>query len=293
MEVSITNNSRIKMGLPLNVILEEGLSYGTLDVYGRLKPDETSEFGFTAYLKDRIARGITLDWKPDNTDYVTLRLYTPTADEEIDAFYAMVGRICAFWDALLMVDGVEMDLTGFFSGIRSFKAFNHERSDAIFNGFFTGERTKYTIQCVMFPLSIGKEEAMRFRGHHEVFVNWLHDKQKLDMYYAAANFYRGRDSIHGRYVLTEGVVSVFPSKPFVPHGLIDPQTHRPLKCDYYLTAFYSPNSKNIIGVCDYDSFIKRVPKEKMIYFDADHVVIFALTFDEILNIIEPPMDSAE
>lgn len=289
MEVTITNNSKIKQGIPLDVILGDSLSYGTLDIYGRLKPNETSEYGFTAYLKDRIARGITLDWKPDNAEFITLKLFTPTAEEEIDAFYAMVGRICAFWDAAMMVDGVVMELTDFFSGMRSLKHFNRERSDAIFNSFFTGERTKYTIQCVMFPLSIGKEEAMRFRGHHDVFVNWLHDKQKMDIYYAAASYYRGRDSIHGRYVLTEGVVSIFPSKPFVPRGLIDPQTHRPLKCDYFLTAFYSPNSKNIIGVCEYDNFIRRVPKDKMIYFDCDHVVIFALTFDEILNIIEPPI----
>ena len=293
MEVTITNNSKIKKPLPLEVILEEGLAYGTLDIYGRLKPNETSRYGLTAYLKDHIARGITLDWREDNTEYVTVRLYTPTSEYEIDAFYAMVGRICSFWDGLLMVDGVEMDLTGFFSGIRSLKAFNVERFDSIFRSFFTGERIQYTMQCVMFPLSVGKEEALRFRGHHEVFANWLHDKQKLDMYYAAASFYRGRDSIHGRYVLTEGVVSIFPSKPFVPHGLIDPLTHKPLKCDYYLTAFYSPNSKNIIGVCDYDNFIKRVPEDKMIYFDADHVVIFALTFDEILNIIEPPAKKEE
>lgn len=285
MEITLTNVSQKKEPLPLRVLLGEDLSFGTLDVYGRLKKNEVSTRGFVAYNKDHIGRGIIVDWTELNSEFITVTLYTPTTNEEIDDFYDLILRIMNHWDTISVVDGVEMSTRDFFMGRAAFKIFNVTRSDSIFSGFQKGERTKYTMQCVMFPLSIGKEEAMRFSGHSDIFASWLHEKQKMDLYYAAANYYRGKEAIHGRYVLTEGTVSIFPREPFVPYGLIDPLSRKPLKCDDFMTAFYSLSDNEFMGALEYHVFMERLPKDKCIYFDCDHMVIFALTRKEIKEMI--------
>lgn len=286
-EVTITNEASVKIPVPIGVMLGDELSYGTIDIHGRLQKNETSKYGFTAYLKDRIGRGITADWNASECECINVKLFTPTCHEEIEAFYRMIKRITDFWKSALFVDGIAMDPDDFLGGILSIEKVNDEIADSIFESIVKGERRSYVFNCALIPLHAGPEEAMRFRHHPEVFFNWMHDKQSMDIYYAAPAFYRGKESNYGRYVITENVISIVPLRPRVPGGTVDPQTHRPLRCDSYVTAFYSPSTKDVIGTVDYSVFLQRLPRDKVIYFDYRHMIVFGLTFDEILEIISP------
>lgn len=154
---------------------------------------------------------------------------TPTNPKEIEDLFGVVKRITEYWKCRLNVDGVGQSSTEFLSRLQEFKDFNEKYTKSMFEKVIRGELEILTLFATMWPLEVGREEAKQFVGNPENFYQWLHDKQSVDAYYATPGFYQTKSGVEGRYAVTETTRSIFPVKPKVPYGTIDPDTGKQLE----------------------------------------------------------------
>lgn len=101
-DIEITQKSLFKKKLNHKTIIGD-LSYG---VYENNRLTEGKLGGeFIVYDKKRIGRGISIVCGRDEKDKITMRMLSPTCEEEIDAFYGIIGRIAKLWKCNILQDG--------------------------------------------------------------------------------------------------------------------------------------------------------------------------------------------
>jgi len=118
------------------------------------------------------------------------------------------------------------------------------------------------------------------------FARWLHEMQLVDAYYAVVGFFDDPKGIYGRLAFTEGCRSIFPSKPSVPFGLVDPHTGRALECNKYELYLYSTTLDTHLGTVDYAKFISALDPAKVSYYDTGHVLIEAHDLSEMKELLK-------
>ena len=188
MWVFIQNKAENKRVIPTEYVLGEYLSAGINDSNGYFFRNTRNALGFTAYLPERMGRGINITWIQKNADSIMISLRLPAPDEEIDAFFDMIGRILDFWDADITVGGFSTDRNTLMNGRDKIKARNRAIAERCFNDLFQGKRDHYTLECINTSLTLGMQEAMRFRGHFDMFIDWLHEKQNMGVQQAFRTF---------------------------------------------------------------------------------------------------------
>lgn len=131
---------------------------------------------------------------------------------------------------------------------------------------------------------MGEEELLRFKDSKKSdnFRDWMHKLQSVDAYFAAPKFYRNNDGkILGRYVLTVGVDSIFPTKPAVPFGVGD-ENNEKIEPDNWTLAVYDIEERTVIGEFEYNRFIENLPKDKYKRYDGECILIQGMTAEELL-----------
>lgn len=285
-DITITQKGLLKKPLPLTVILGERLQYGALEGE-RLKPGELGEGAFIAYLPEAIGRGFQIFWQEGEKAKVELRSLTPTTREELRAFYDCVDRICTYWKCELEVEGEKMALRDFQAGFENQADFTLRALRSMSGEILKGKHENLTLHCAMFPLTLGRGEAERFAPAENLdgFRDFLHEKQSMDVYYAAPMFYRDGEGVLGLFVLREGVRSVAPKAPRVPLGVQDPNTGKALQVDRWEIVLGDADMEQV-GRVPYDTFLARLPAARVSRFDGGSILLEGLTLEELRKIAE-------
>lgn len=285
-DVVITQKGLFKKTLPLQVILGSDLSYGSYDFGFRLNVEQRDEFELIAYLPNQIGRGFSVIWNPKEKHRIVLRALTPTCEEELREFYGCIKRISEYWKCDLEVDGVPTTFSQFQAGLEDMIAFNEKALINMCQAILAGEHPSLTLFSAMWPMELGKQEAEQFLSNPKDFHQWLHDRQSLDVYYAAPMFYDTEDGIVGIYVLTEDCDSVFPNTPSVPFGIMDPHTNKALTCEQYRVSLVSTTQNEVIGQLDYEEWLERMRSHPLEYYDGGHFRFAGLSLSEMQALLE-------
>ena len=284
-DLTITQKGLFKKTLPLTVILGDRLHYGSYDAGWRMEQGKLAENEFTAFLPDSIARGFSVTWNAREKHRVDIRLLSPTSRVEIKEFYAAVGRIMQYWNADLWVEGEKVSFDRWMAGLNDFIDSNTRALHCFCKRINDGESEELTLFSAFWPLTVAKEEALRFEDDPDAFEAWLHEKQSVDAYYVSPRFYQTDAGIIGRYVLKENCRSIFPLTPSVPFGLTDSGTGQQLVCNDYQVDIFSSTEDEIIGKLSFDLLIQRLPSEKITRYDKNNYLIEPLSPGEIQKIL--------
>lgn len=285
-DITIKQKGLSKRSLTMSVLLGGSLSYGSPDG-PRLKPGVIEGEDFIIYDKNCISRGISVHYDLKKHKQIQLRLLNPTSAQEIHALYQCVGRIANFWSCALEVDGAKTSPADFQRGLPGMLSMNERFLQISVDKILSGETEYMDFFSTMFPLTMGKEEAERFKeGGVPAFKDWLHEKQSVDAYYAQPSFFRTDQGIIGRYAVTEDTPSIFPGKGRVPFGTTDRETGKALVCDSFEMHLFSRRLNRFLGKMPYDEFFALLAPGKLSPFDAAHSLIKPLSSDEMEEMLK-------
>ena len=255
-EVKIKQNSIFKKKLDItDVISLTGLSYGLCDENYRLIPGETAAHTLL-YDKNRLARGI--DASIDKTDIVLL-LSLPTTPFEIHSFYHAVEKICNALKTKTYIreeekvnlknnpQFIKMDEEGSVAGL-----------EAISEKLEKDKYNRFEIYGICNPISIGANEIKQIGNRLDLFEEYLHRLQSLDVYYAAPRVYRVQNKLVGIYAIGADIVSVVPTEPYIVLNQIQGIE------EWYVMLKTGKTIK-------YKDFIENIPAKE--YYDFNHVIV--------------------
>lgn len=274
-----------KKVLPLSVILGDKLRYGRYTGGWKLEEGKLADNEFIAFLPDAVARGFSVTWNAQEKQQIVFRLLSPTGREEIREFYKTVQRIMQYWNADLFIEDERVDPNQWALGLDEFIDFNTFALRSFCRQLLEREDKQLTLLSAFWPLTLGKEDAVRFADNPDSFESWLHEKQSIDAYYASPLFYQIDGGIVGRYTVSDGIRIIFPSTPEVPFGAVDPNTGKQLKCSCFQVVILSVDSKKPVGMMDFDSFIHRLPSQNVSKYDQKSILIEPLSLLELQTIL--------
>lgn len=267
-EVKIKQNSIFKKKLDItDVISLTGLSYGVCDENYRLIPGETAAHTLL-YDKNRLARGI--DASIDKTDIVLL-LSLPTTPFEIHSFYHAVEKICNALKTKTYIreeekvnlkdnpQFIKMDEEGSVAGL-----------EAISEKLEKDKYNRFEIYGICNPISIGANEIKQIGNRLDLFEEYLHRLQSLDVYYAAPRVYRVQNKLVGIYAIGADIVSVVPTEPYIVLNQIQGVE------EWYVMLKVGKTIK-------YKDFIENIPAKE--YYDFNHVIV-SLSEQDVDSLIE-------
>ena len=267
-EVKIKQNSIFKKKLDItDVISLTGLSYGVCDENYRLIPGETAAHTLL-YDKNRLARGI--DASIDKTDIVLL-LSLPTTPFEIHSFYHAVEKICNALKTKTYIreeekvnlknnpQFIKMDEEGSVAGL-----------EAISEKLEKDKYNRFEIYGICNPISIGANEIKQIGNRLDLFEEYLHRLQSLDVYYAAPRVYRVQNKLVGIYAIDADIVSVVPTEPYIVLNQIQGVE------EWYVMLKTGKTIK-------YKDFIENIPAKE--YYDFNHVIV-SLSEQDVDSLIE-------
>lgn len=267
-EVKIKQNSIFKKKLDItDVINLTGLSYGVCDENYRLIPGETAAHTLL-YDKNRLARGI--DASIDKTDIVLL-LSLPTTPFEIYSFYHAVEKICNALKTKTYIreeekvnlknnpQFIKMDEEGSVAGL-----------EAISEKLEKDKYNRFEIYGICNPISIGANEIKQIGNRLDLFEEYLHRLQSLDVYYAAPRVYRVQNKLVGIYAIGADIVSVVPTEPYIVLNQIQGIE------EWYVMLKTGKTIK-------YKDFIENIPAKE--YYDFNHVIV-SLSEQDVDSLIE-------
>lgn len=267
-EVKIKQNSIFKKKLDItDVISLTGLSYGVCDENYRLIPGETAAHTLL-YDKNRLARGI--DASIDKTDIVLL-LSLPTTPFEIHSFYHAVEKICNALKTKTYIreeekvnlkdnpQFIKMDEEGSVAGL-----------EAISEKLEKDKYNRFEIYGICNPISIGANEIKQIGNRLDLFEEYLHRLQSLDVYYAAPRVYRVQNKLVGIYAIGADIASVVPTEPYIVLNQIQGIE------EWYVMLKTGKTIK-------YKDFIENIPAKE--YYDFNHVIV-SLSEQDVDSLIE-------
>lgn len=267
-EVKIKQNSIFKKKLDItDVISLTGLSYGICDENYRLIPGETAAHTLL-YDKNRLARGI--DASIDKTDIVLL-LSLPTTPFEIHSFYHAVEKIC---NALKTKTYIREDEKVNLKENPRFIKMDEEGSvaglEAICEELEKDKYNRFEIYGICNPISIGANETKQIGNRLDLFEEYLHRLQSLDVYYATPRVYRVQNKLVGIYAIGADIASVVPTEPYIVLNQIQGIE------EWYVML----KAGKIIK---YKDFIENIPAKE--YYDFNHVIV-SLSEQDVDSLIE-------
>ncbi len=289
-DIVIRQKGIFKKTIPLSVILGDELKCGVYEQGIRLDPGNHTGGEIAVFHPAHKGRGFTVTWSPTVRKGLILRALHPTCAEELEAFYATVARITAYWNCTLEVDGNLMTPAEFQAGLDDMLAANDRYLDLFIEKSIDKEQyDSMTLFSAFWPLEFGAKEAAEVKdapeGAPARFAAWLHDMQSVDSYYAVAGYFQEENGILGRFAFTEDCDSLFPVKPTVPLGVTGPDG-RPLEVSRYEVALFSTTTQSVIGTLPYDAFVSALSPDKVSYYDAKRVRIAPHSLSELKELID-------
>ncbi len=274
-----------RKNMPLEVILGESLNYGNFE-NDMLNIGELGENEFIAYNPEKIGRGFSVIWTPEEKRRLYLRLPLPSTTRELKDFYCTIERMVKYWGARLTADGSRVSLSEFLDGYDDMVEFNYRALKQFSAQILDGTQEMLTLYSAMWQLTLGKEEAAIFSNEPERFDEWLHEKQDIDVFFESPDLYNSENGIFGRFFITDELPAIFPNEPTVPFGITDSETGKALECKNWYIAVGFHDEKRPIREMEYSEFLDSLPEDKKTRYDGNHFLLDALTKEEIKMICE-------
>lgn len=278
-DIEIIQKGLFKKKLDYKTIIGD-LGYGVYEnnrlTEGKLGGD------FIVYDKKRIGRGISIVCSKDEKDKISLRLLSPTCEEEIDAFYGIIERIAKLWKCNILQDGEAVEPNNLGAICADMKKANNSYLRLMLdkNGDFRDGTV--TLFSAMWQLDLGDEDKAEILAADDIvkaYGDWLHRLQEMDVYYAVPKFYQTDGGILGMYFITENTESAIPLVPSVPFGVTDGEGN-PLEVSNWVVSFYSITRDETVGRMSYEKFVEKV-KDKGRRYDASRIIIGGMSDSEL------------
>lgn len=280
LEVVIKQKLFGRKPMPLEVILGEDLYYGNYE-NDQLSVGEMGEEEILVYNPNRIGRGFSVVWTPEEKKVVTLRLLQPTTTRELQDFYAAVERMAKHWEGSLEVEGQKQSLELFLASYQEMMEFNLKALKDFAGQVLDGTYDTLALYAAMWSMSMGQEEATLFLHNPHLFEEWLHEKQAMNVYHETPDFFMGDTGIVGRFILVNDLPVVLPVAPAVPMWLVDPNTgKRPESIRWIITVGIQEEKEPLCDL-EYPDFLRLLPAEKKAKYDGGSFLLAELSEEEV------------
>lgn len=278
--VDIINQSK-DLDLSLKMIVGDDLVIGSYDENWRFVSGRPSDLMVTFNPK-RPGRGVMIKLDPKDRFKVTVSLNMPAADYDVELFVSVVKRIATEWRASVRNQAKEyMPAEVFAANEENIKKFNTESIQTASKNIIDGKADSFCVFGAFWPLYMGIEEAKLFNSDPSEFDKWIVSKQDIDAFYSGVSFYKKDSNIKGCYAIMSDTEYVFPKKPRIPFGMaVD---GKPLECDVF--AVCVGNDKDMLGEIPFDTFLNKLPKDKVSEYDINDLLIGPFTEEEIKSFL--------
>lgn len=278
-EIFIHNARLFKKSLGLAEIIGENkyeVSY--LDENMRMT-SQKSESGVTLLSdRSRLGRGVQVVESDKNAVHLAVNL--PCTKEDIQMLYNVSRRIASLWKSdSIMVDDSKVSLTD----IEKME----EHDIAMNKGLLSDAPSVFgedyaTLYCVTLPICIPVKQLQGYSEDYHGFSQYLDERQKLGSFFSCPIFYSLDGEIVSIYVGLSDGAFILPNKPqmsFMNDG-------KEVPCDRALVAIPEVFPDEKISKLDYQTFVDRIPKEKLSEFDCQHMLVSSLSIEELQSIFK-------
>lgn len=263
--------------VPVEVLLGDDFRY---------ERDDTT---ITLFNPRQIARGISVTLEDES---VTLSLKMPTSATEVKSFFALIDRVASHIspDFELVADGSEMTLDECLATENEMLEFNRKSLRYVCDNVSATESVS-RIDCVYLDLSLGQNEASLFCPDDDctevdLFAGFMHDRQRIDATYTEANYYidhSAEGGVFGAVLVPEATNLIFPNSEAPLRALLGDGAD---KVTHYKVALFSQTEDKILGDLPLATFLELVPPARVSYFDAEHILISALSVQMLKDILD-------
>lgn len=276
-EVFIHNSRWFKKSLSLEDLIGEStyhVSY--LDSNMRMTTQK-NESSFTLLFDGNcIGRGVQVVEYTKDTIHLAVNL--PCTQEDVQMLYNVSRRIASLWKSdSIIVEETRVSLT---------EIEKVEEHDIAMNKSLLGVAPKVfgddyaTLYCATVPICIPVKQLQDYSDDYQGFSRFLNEKQRIGAFFSYPMFYSLDGKVVSLYVgISEGEF-ILPNKPqmsFMNDG-------KGVQCDKALIAIPEVFPDEKISKLDYQTFVDRIPKEKVSEFDCQHMLVSNLSLEELQSI---------
>lgn len=237
------------------------LSFGVMDENYQLIPNQIGKHTLL-FNRKYLQRGIELYIQ--NHD-ICLKLSLPTSMDEIILFYDLAKKYCDFMqtnqfvkdDVLMNVK--DMDLQMVYDKRTSADKLRELKEKV------EDDDPYFEIYGIYHPIAIGQKELNYFNDDLDVFGQYLHDKQKMDVYFASPRIYNVHGKQIGMYALGANIPTILPIQPYTILRQID---------EWYVFI-----NEKIVKYRDLIEYLKTFQ-----YYDANHR-LFTLSQEDLQSVL--------
>lgn len=277
-EIFIHNSRFLKQRLSIeDFIGDDNYEVSYLDQNMRLTT-EKSEACFTMiYDRDHIGRGVQIV-NIEDKHTIHLAVNIPCTAEDVTMLYKVSLRLAQKWNAkYIMVDDYKVDISDIEQWI------DHDISMNInilkdSQSIFQSESTK--LFCALLPISILTSQLQEFANDYKSYSEYLNIRQQIDAFYSCPIFFERDSELYSLYVgISEGtfIIPKCPEMTFVSNGVNK-------ECSKALIAVSEVFPDEGTSMIDYQTFINRIPEEKVSDFDCQHFLVSPLSIKELKSI---------
>lgn len=223
------------------------------------------------YNPNRIGRGIFFDARDIEEGVIVISYNIPTTSTEIDDFINIAEELVQqMGEVILYCIEEEQEYT--IDMLRSVKDQMVEFCIEKLNMFCANkEYESYIYTLAKNPLVLTDEMVNKFEKCTDLdeFEQLLHDKQKLDIYYAKPRLLQKDNGMIGAfYTFTEECESIFPVRA---DGFIHADQ---IKADEGFVRYYIFSEDRLMdGLYNYEKFIKYILDNGAEYYDKEHIIV--------------------
>jgi len=273
-EVFIHNSKLFKKSLSLaDIIGDSKYEVSYLDDNMRMTTQESESCFTLLFDRSSLGRGVQVVEKNKNTVHLAVNL--PCTQEDIQMLYIVSRRIASIWKSdSIMIENTKVSLTEIEKMVEHDIAMN---KDLLGNATKVFGEEYATLYCVSFPICIPVKQLEGYSEDYHGFSQYLNEKQSLDAFYSCPIIYSLNGEIISLYVGISDGYFILPNKPqmsFMNDG-------NEVKCDRALIFISDvfPDAK--LNELDYQTFVDRIPKDKVSEFDCQHMLVSSLSHEKL------------
>lgn len=280
-EVFIHNSRLFKKDLSLaDIISESNYEVASLGEHMTLTTSREDESSITVLFNGEcIGRGVQIVEKDKNTIHLAVNL--PCTQEDIQTLYELSRRIASLWKAnSIIVEDTKVAVSEIEKMVEQDVAMNKSMlADA---PSLWGDYGHLTLFCATLPICVAVEQLQGYSEDYQGFSYYLHEKQKIGAFYSYPIFFSLNEELISLYVGICNGEFIIPNKPQMSFK----KDGADVQCDRALISFSGvfPNEK--LSNLDFQTFVDRIPKDKLSEFDCEHLLVSSLSLAELQSIFK-------
>lgn len=277
-EVFIHNSRLFKKSLSLaDIIGESNYEVSYLDDNMRMTTQEDESCCTVLFNEACIGRGVQVVENSKNTIHLALNL--PCTQEDVQMFYELSSRIASLWKAnSIIVEDTKVPLSELGRMVEQDIAMNKN----LLNDAPKVFGDDFTLFCATLPICIPVKQLQGYSDDYQGFSYYLHEKQRIGAFYSCPIFFSLNEELLSVYVGICNGEFILPNQPQMSFKKDGDE----VQCDKALIAIPNVFPDDKLSRLDYQTFVDRVPKEKLSEFDCQHMLVSSLSLEELQSIFK-------